>query len=78
MNNLPEWPGAEIVYHRVMNINGARCKNSYSDWLSVKRKKSEVWEAPEDIAEHIIPAMNRGDEEVLKAYMAQWPQFWAG
>lgn len=76
MSNLPNWKGAEKVYQRVQNINGARCKNSYSDWINA-RKKPDDWRAPEDIAEHIIPAMNSGDEETLKAYAAQYPQFWA-
>ncbi len=76
-SNLPDWPGAETVYQRVANINGARCKNSYADWVA-SRKNSKDWRAPEDIANHIIPAMNVGDEETLKAYIAQWPQFWAG
>lgn len=76
MSNLPAWPGAETVYQRVQNINGARCKSSYSDWIAA-RKKSKDWRAPEEIADYIIPAMNRGDEEVMKAYAAQWPQFWA-
>lgn len=77
MDNLPQWPGAETVYHRVMNINGARCKNSYSAWIEA-RKPSRDWRAPDDITDTIIPAMNRGDEETLKAYKAQYPQFWAG
>lgn len=73
---LPPWPGAETVYQRVQNINGARCKNSYSEWIN-SRKKSKDWRAPDDIVDHIIPAMNRGDEEILKVYVAQWPQFWS-
>lgn len=77
MSNLPVWPGAETVYHRVMNINGARCKNSYAAWIE-KKRKGEDWRAPDDIADEIIPAMNAGDEEILKAYTHRFPHFWAG
>lgn len=74
--NLPEWPGAETVYQRVANINAARCKNSYHEWITA-RKNTRDWRAPDDITDHIIPAMNEGDEETLKAYAAAWPQYWA-
>lgn len=65
MSNLPDWPGADSVYRRVQAINIARCNASYERHNSKRGK----WCIPEDVAD-CIDAMNGGDEEYLKAYIA--------
>ena len=62
MSNLPNWPGAAVVYRHVQMINIERAKRA--------------GKCPDDITDDIIPAMNRGDEEILKAYQAQHKDIW--
>ena len=50
MSNLPAWPGAETVYHRVMNINGARRASgkSYGENIMTELKSTPgPWEIKE-------------------------------
>ena len=69
MSNLPNWPGASVVYSRVYKINAAKCAAAYAAATTGPKSKRRKYYVPEDVAaatEHL----NAGNEEALKAYVA--------
>ena len=71
MSNLPKWAGADTVYTRAGRIASALNLDSYrAQRAASKRKRFRFSPPPEAIA--IIEAMNRGDEESLKAFTFQY------
>lgn len=71
MSNLPAWPGADVCYARAGKINEHLCRTSYA---AAKVKKG--WRPPEEVTE-LIQAMNRGDEEVIKAACLRYSHIWS-
>lgn len=73
ISNLPTWPGADVCYSRAMRINETLCAASYAACKDSKSRKA--WRAPEDVCE-AIAAMDRGDEEAIKAWNARHQSIW--
>jgi hypothetical protein len=71
MSNLPTWPGADVCYTRAGMITDHLCRSSYQ---AAKVKKG--WRPPEE-ATDLINAMNRGDEEAIKAACQRYSHIWA-
>ena len=71
MSNLPTWPGADGSYARAVKINEHLCLTSYA-----AAKFMKGWRPPEEVTE-LIQAMNRGDEEAIKAACQRYPHIWA-
>lgn len=67
--NLPSWPGASVVYSRVYRINETLCELAYLQHLTTRRRKSDRYTVPAEVRAS-IEALDRGDEEALKAYVA--------
>lgn len=68
MNDLPTWPGADVVYKRLGQINNKLAAEAYANGKRKGRKI--VWTLPEFVADNIL-AMNKGDEEACKAGVAR-------
>lgn len=70
-SNLPDWPGASVVYSRVNAINAVLCQEAYLA-AKPKRRTQRAWKytVPEDVRAS-IDALDNGNEESLKAYVAQ-------
>lgn len=67
MQDLPNWDGAATVYRRAQAIATHLCRAAYeTQRAQYKRKTGFRFYAPQE-ARDIIDAMNRGDEETLKA-----------
>jgi hypothetical protein len=71
MSNLPTWPGADVCYSRAGMITAHLCKTAYQ---AAKVKKG--WRPPEE-ATDLIKAMDRGDEEAIKAACLRYTHIWA-
>ena len=69
MSDLPNWPGASVVYSRAHKINAAKCAAAYAAATTGPKHKRRKYYVPEDV-ENIIPHLNAGNEEALKAYVA--------
>lgn len=66
-DTLPRWPGADAVYRRVGLITKEMGRREYAGFLARKRPLKSDRFAPSQALTALIDAMNRGDEEVLKA-----------
>lgn len=66
-SNLPTWPGADAVYHRVNVILEELGRREYAAFQQRKnpRKADRFTPSAEMIA--LIDATKRGDEEAMKA-----------
>ena len=64
--NLPNWPGAEVCYSRAYAMLDRMAKAGHVRRQRTKRRHGSVCTVSEDMA-HVIDALNRGDEEAIKA-----------
>jgi hypothetical protein len=75
MTNLPSFDGANVVYERAQvvcsHLNAAR----YTKQAKIANGRKFKF-IPDDDATAIIEAMNRGDEETLKAFNHQFRHLW--
>lgn len=70
--NLPSWPGADVVYARADVIASELARREYAAWCKRKRpRKSDRFSVSPTIGA-IVDAMNTGDEETLKAFVAEY------
>lgn len=75
MTNLPSFDGAAVVYERAEAICSSLNAARYA--AQAKAAKGRKFKfMPDDDATAIIDAMNRGDEETLKAFNHQFCRIW--
>lgn len=75
MNNLPDFPGASVVYSRASMIAAHLNAQEYdAQRKKVKGRKFKF--SPNRDASILIDAMNRGDEDVLKAMNYRFRDVW--
>lgn len=71
MTNLPDFPGAAVVYERAERIAAHINRNAYQAQRAAHKGSMKKFRfVPSGDADHIIRAMNTGDEETLKAVIA--------
>lgn len=67
MSNLPNFPGAAVVYRRAEAILQALNSDEYKRQLAAnKGRKLKSYRPPAE-SDAIVDAMNKGNEEALKA-----------
>jgi hypothetical protein len=78
MNNLPNFPGASAVYTRALKITASLNAVEYvrQKHAAHKRGCKTFRFTPNSDAVAIIAAMNKGDEEFLKAMNHQFMHVW--
>lgn len=70
-SNLPKFPGAAVVYERAQRIANHINRSAYRAQRAAHKGSMKRFRfIPSDDANHIIRAMNEGDEEALKAIIA--------
>lgn len=62
--NLPDWPGAATVYSRCALITAHMARAGH---VTVNRFRTRTWCTVSAELESLISAMNRGDENAMKA-----------
>ena len=75
MSNLPDFPGAAVVYDRAQRIAAHLNAARYAAQVKIAKGKKFKF-MPDDDAVAIVDAMNRGDEESLKAFNHQFRHVW--
>ena len=70
MDNLPTWSGASVVYGRCQKLLEHMAKNGHVTQKKRGRRKFCVTSPDMD---HVILAMNKGDEEQLKGILLESP-----
>jgi hypothetical protein len=66
--SLPPWPGADAVYTYLTRWLEAHASQRYAAWRAAPQRKRGPRPEPTDEQRAIIAALDRGDEETLKAY----------
>lgn len=75
MSNLPEWNGAATVYDRCETICRVLNARKYEHDRRNDKRKSFRFTSHDD-ARAIIDAMNKGNEEILKAFCHEYRELW--
>lgn len=75
-DNLPQWPGAATAYSRAYLWTNAVAAESYRAAYAMEKRRPKNWRVPEDVAT-AIDALNRGDEEMIKALNWRYVRHWA-
>lgn len=76
MSNLPNFPGASVVYARAEKIASHLNAQEYARQSAAARGRKFRF-TPNYDAAVIIDAMNKGDEETLKSMNHQFMHVWA-
>lgn len=70
-DNLPDFPGAAIVYERAQRVATFLNRQAYQVQRAAHKGSAKRFRfSPSGEADHLIRAMNAGDEETLKAVIA--------
>lgn len=64
--NLPNWPGASECYSKIYDLLNSMASNGHIQQRGGKRRL--VCNVSGDM-DHIINALNKGDEETIKAVL---------
>lgn len=76
-SNLPEWPGAEVVYSRLYKLlaemGAANWRTEVARAQKARRKPKPP--QPTDDMRDIIDALDKGDEETLKGLMHKFQAY---
>lgn len=73
---LPDWAGAAVVYERCRVITMSLNVAAYASQRHAWKRKTGFRFSPSAEAESIIDAMDRGDEEALKAVTWTYRNIW--
>lgn len=66
---LPSWPGASHAYGRALRMLEYMSRDAHTAFLRRKNpRKRDVYHVPE-VVRDMEAAMNRGDEEAIKAFI---------
>lgn len=67
--SLPSWPGASVVYDRALRMLEYMSRDAHTAFRNRKNpRKRDVYHVPEIVRETIV-ALDRGDEETIKAFV---------
>ena len=66
--NLPDWPGASVVYSRMYRILEHMARTGH---VTINRARGRTWCTPSAEMMAATAALDRGDEEACKAFVGE-------